>query len=42
MNHKRVLRLYQQENLPVRKRRKAKRPVSERVSLRLAHAVNEV
>ena len=42
VNHKRVLRLYQQANLSVRKRRKAKRPVSERVPLQIAHAVNEV
>ena len=27
VNHKRVLRLYQQANLSVRKRKKAKRPV---------------
>ena len=42
MNHKRVLRLYQEANLSVRKRRKAKRPISERVPLQLARAVNEV
>ena len=42
VNHKRVLRLYQQANLSVRKRKKAKRPVSERVPLQLARAVNEV
>ncbi len=41
VNHKRVLRLYQQANLSVRKRRKAKRPVSERVPLQLARAVND-
>ncbi len=42
VNHKRVLRLYQQANLSVRKRRKAKRPASERMPLQLARAVNEV
>ena len=42
VNHKRVLRLYQQANLSVRKRKKAKRPVTERVPLQLARAVNEV
>lgn len=42
VNHKRGLRLYQEANLSVRKRRKAKRPVSERVPLQLARAVNEV
>ncbi len=41
-NHKRVLRLYQQANLSVRKRRKVKRPASERVPLQFARAVNEV
>jgi putative transposase len=42
VNHKRVLRLYQEANLSVRKRKKAKRPASERVPLQLARAVNEV
>ncbi|HDR9487931.1 TPA: IS3 family transposase [Burkholderia aenigmatica] len=42
VNHKRVLRLYRQANLSVRKRRKAKRPAAERVPLQLARAVNEV
>ena len=42
VNHKRVLRLYQQANLSVRKRKKAKRPVSERMPLQLAGAVNVV
>jgi putative transposase len=42
VNHNRVLRLYQEANLSVRKRRKAKRPLSERVPLQLARAVNEV
>ncbi len=42
VNHKRVLRLYQQANLSVRKRKKAKRVASERVPLQLARAVNEV
>jgi putative transposase len=42
VNHKRVLRLYQAANLAVRKRKKAKRPTSERVPLQLARRVNEV
>jgi putative transposase len=42
VNHKRVYRLYTQANLPVRKRRKAKRPLSERVPLQLAKSINEV
>ena len=42
VNHKRVLRLYQQANLSVRRRKKAKRPSAERVPLQLARAVNEV
>ena len=42
VNHKRVYRLYSVANLAVRKRKKAKRPTSERVPLQLARAVNEV
>ncbi len=42
VNHKRVYRLYSEANLTVRKRKKAKRPVSERVPLQIAKAVNEV
>ncbi len=42
VNHKRVYRLYQAANLTVRKRKKAKRPASERAPLHLAQAVNEV
>ena len=42
VNHKKVYRLYSAANLAVRKRRKAKRPASERMPLQLARAVNEV
>ena len=42
VNHKRVYRLYSAANLAVRKRRKAKRPISERVPLQIAQSVNEV
>jgi putative transposase len=42
VNHKRVYRLYTEANLTVRKRRKAKRPLSERVPLQLAKSINEV
>ena len=42
VNHKRVYRLYSKANLAVRKRMKAKRPISERVPLQLAKSVNEV
>jgi putative transposase len=42
VNHKKVYRLYSDANLAVRKRRKAKRPISERVPLQLATTVNEV
>jgi putative transposase len=41
VNHKRVLRLYQEANLSVRKPRR-KAPTSKRVPLQLARAVNEV
>ena len=42
MNHKRVYRLYRDANLAVRRRKKAKRPLNERVPLQLALTVNEV
>jgi putative transposase len=42
VNHKRVYGLYSQENLAVRRRKKVKRPASERVPLQLAQNVNEV
>jgi putative transposase len=42
VNHKRVYRLYTEANLSVRKRRKAKQPLSERVPLQLAKSINEV
>jgi putative transposase len=42
VNHKKVYRLYSAANLAVRKRKKVKRPASERVPLQLACAVNEV
>jgi putative transposase len=42
VNHKRVYRLYSIANLAVRKRKKAKRPVRERVPLQIAKAVNDV
>ena len=42
VNHKRVYRLYRDANLAVRRRKKAKRPLNERVPLLLAQTVNEV
>lgn len=42
INHKRVYRLYLNANLAVKKRKKAKRPLSERVPLSLAERVNQV
>lgn len=42
VNHKRVYRIYSAANLAVKKRKKAKRPASERVPLQIAQAVNEV
>lgn len=42
VNHKRVYRLYSAANLAVRKRKKVRRPPSERVPLQLATTVNEV
>jgi putative transposase len=42
VNHKRVYRLYSQEQLAVRKRKKARRASSERVPLTVPTRVNEV
>ena len=42
INHKRVYRLYREAKLAVRRRRKGKRPASERVPLQPARTVNEV
>ena len=42
VNHKRVYRLYSVAKLAVRKRKKAKRPINERVPLQIAQCVNEV
>ncbi len=42
VNHKRVYRLYRDANLAVRKRKKVRRPPSERVPLQIARSVNEV
>ncbi len=42
VNHKRVYRIYRAADLAVRKRRKVKRPASERVPLQLATGVNDV
>lgn len=42
VNHKRVYRLYSEANLAVRRRKKVKRPASERVPLQQAQGVNEV
>jgi putative transposase len=42
VNHKRVYRLYSEANLAVRRRKKVRRPASERVPLQLAQGVNEV
>jgi len=42
VNHKRVYRLYTEQNLTVRKRKKAKRPIGERLPLRAAQTINEV
>ncbi|WP_409513957.1 IS3 family transposase [Variovorax sp. MHTC-1] len=42
VNHKKIYRLYSKANLAVRKRKKVKRPASERVPLQLARSVNEV
>ncbi len=42
VNHKRAYRIYRAADLAVRKRRKVKRPASERVPLQLATGVNDV
>ena len=42
VNHKRVYRLYSIAKLAVQKRKKAKRPASERMPLQIAQAVNDV
>jgi len=42
VNHKRVYRLYRDANLAVRKRKKIRRPASERLPLMVASRVNEV
>ena len=42
VNHKRVYRLYRNANLAVRKRKKVRRPASERLPLLVATRVNEV
>ncbi len=42
VNHKRVYRLYSEANLAVRRRKKARRPATERVPLQIARNVNEV
>ncbi|WP_414719155.1 IS3 family transposase [Variovorax sp.] len=42
VNHKKVYRLYSAANLAVRKRKKIKRPASERVPLQPASTANEV
>lgn len=42
VNHKRVYRLYRENNLAVRRRKKAKRPTNERMPLQIAQAVNQV
>jgi putative transposase len=42
VNNKQVYRLYREANLSVRRRKKAKRPLNERVLLQLAQTVNEV
>jgi len=41
VNHKRVYRLYSKANLAVHKRKKAKRPINERVPLQAATRVNQ-
>jgi putative transposase len=42
VNHKRVYRLYKNANLAVRRRKKVKRPLNERVPLQIARKVNDV
>ena len=42
MNHKRVYRLYKNDNLAVRRRKKVKRPPNERIPLQITRKVNDV
>ncbi len=42
LNHKRIYRLYSLAKLAVQKRKKAKRPTSERIPLQIAETVNDV
>ena len=42
VNHKRIWRLYREQNLSVRKRRKVKRPTGVRVPRPVASVINEV
>ena len=42
VNHKKIYRLYRENDLAVRKRKKAKRPINERVPLQIASNPNEV
>jgi putative transposase len=42
VNHKRVYRLYSEANLAVRRRKKVRRPASERMPLQVAQDVNQV
>jgi putative transposase len=42
VNHKRVYRLYTEQKLAVKRRKKAKRPISERAELRVPKTPNEV
>jgi putative transposase len=42
VNHKKVYRLYRENDLAVRKRKKAKRPINEQVPLQIACKPNEV
>jgi putative transposase len=42
VNHKRVYRIYSEANLAVRRRKKIKRPASERVPLQLVQGINQV
>jgi putative transposase len=42
VNHKKVYRLYTEAGLTVRKRKKAKRPISERQPLSIAQTINQV
>jgi putative transposase len=42
VNHKRVYRLYSEANLAVRRRKKVRRPASERMPLQVTQGVNQV